>query len=205
MIEKHQSNLFAPHPPPPHISPHPHTKQWNLITLQLQNFNYIIIVILIIKTKNIPIDILNGMNSVGFPAILPNLSIWTRQRAEITHFHHSTCKIRSKGRRIWTISVDYRICWTSIEELLVWVQKSFLALQVLKVIIVKCGRSAIKWSKIAIATTLRTVSLQWCCKCAIYIGIIINSVPESRAPSLPNCVTSCMKINIKYLSIRKKT
>lgn len=128
---------------------------------------------------------------IGLPAVGPDFATWpSEQWTKVPHFHHCIGKISLKTWRVADIAIYLRISGSSIEKLLIWVQETLLALQILEVSIVKGGRGAVKRSQISVTTNARTICLQRCCKRGIYVGVVVNPCSESWTTSLPNCVPS---------------
>ena len=70
-------------------------------------------------------------------AVLPYLPVGTRQRCNITHLDHACHKICEKCALATNIRLDLCVGGSTIEELLIRVQKPLLANKVLVVVVLK--------------------------------------------------------------------
>ena len=73
-------------------------------------------------------------------AVLPYLPVGTRQRCNITHLDHACHKICEKCALATNIRLDLCVGGSTIEELLIRVQKSLFANKVLVVVVLKDSR-----------------------------------------------------------------
>lgn len=134
---------------------------------------------------------------IGFPTVGPDFATRASKWANVSHFNHCIGKVSVEAWRVAGITIYLRVSGSSIEEHLISVQETLLALQILEVSIVKGVLAAVKRGQIAVTTHAWTICLQWCCKRGIYVGLVVNPCSESWTFSLPNCVPS-WNIYYKY-------
>lgn len=129
--------------------------------------------------------------SIHPSAVLPNLSIWSSEWADISHLDHPCYKISIEVAPAVAVLSHYRISGTPIEQLLIRVEKSFLLDQVLVVVVLKSCRSLkIQRGQVVVpwATGSWAVALPCFSEGIIDVCLIIYASPEGCAPCLPNCV-----------------
>lgn len=134
---------------------------------------------------------MNGLFSVDFPAVSSDLSAGSSEGTEVPHFKHGASKVCGKCWWLCAVSGNLRVSRTSIEELLVGMQKALAVYQVLEVSIVENNRAGrIKRREIIVTARAWTVRLQWRCIWCIDVRLIVYSIPKYSAPCLPDCVSS---------------
>lgn len=77
---------------------------------------------------------------ISFPAVDPDLPTGTRERTDVPHVHHGTGEVAEELGRVGVVGADLGVGGTSIEELLIRVQKPLLVHKISVVEVVKGGR-----------------------------------------------------------------
>lgn len=89
---------------------------------------------------------------VGLPTVLPNLSIGTSERVDVSHLDHCGSKVRCECALAAAVATHYGIGGATIQEqLLIGVEETSVLDKVLVVVVVEgCWRLKIKWSQVVV-------------------------------------------------------
>lgn len=125
------------------------------------------------------------MGSITTPAVSSDLSISSSKRTDISHLYHGSSEITQKSCIIGTVTPNLSIGRSTIEELLIRMEKSALIHKVLIVIISKLIRALyVKRSQVCVTTRSWTICLTSSSECRVYVGVIIYVSTEVGTLSL---------------------
>lgn len=77
---------------------------------------------------------------IAFSAILPDLTLGTREGHDISHLDHRSCEVSLEKFQVFVVLCNQRISRYSIKKLLIRMQKSFPCYQIFVVIVFELGR-----------------------------------------------------------------
>ncbi|RZR89020.1 hypothetical protein BHM03_00016686 [Ensete ventricosum] len=99
---------------------------------------------------------------VNPPAVLPNLTAGAREGADVSHLYHGSCEVGVEAAGAVVVGLHLRVGGTAIVKLLIRVQETLHADEILVVVVVEGGRTAID------------------------VGVGVNVRPEGDASCLAN-------------------
>lgn len=130
---------------------------------------------------------------VGLSAVLPDLAVGAGEGAEIGHLYHGGGEVVEKRSRVGAVGIDLSVGGTVVKELLIGMQQSLQTDQILEVVVVECGRADhIQRRQVVVTAATWALALRGGGKCGVYVGLVVDSVPESGAPCLSYCVGPCV-------------
>lgn len=144
---------------------------------------------------------------INFSAISSNLPASSRERTNAPHLYHGTSKVREESCRTCAVACHLRIRGPSIVELLVWMQETLLAQQILVVDVVENGRSgSVERGEIVVAACTRAIRFQRCGQRRIDVGLIVDTSSEGSTPCLAYSVRPWSKRELlRSLTKRMRT
>jgi hypothetical protein len=126
----------------------------------------------------------------------PDLSLGSRERAEVPHLHHG-CREGTAERRLAVGEVpDGVVSAAAVEELLVGVKEPLLRQQVGVVGVIEgVGRRHVQRREVAVAAAGRpgAVGLERPREPRVDVGVVVDMVPEVLALPLADGVRPCMR------------
>lgn len=78
---------------------------------------------------------------VNLPAVLPNLTAGAREGADVSHLDHGSCEVGVEAAGAVAVGLHLRVGRTAVVKLLIRVQETLRADEILVVVVVEGGRS----------------------------------------------------------------